>query len=62
MELLPDRDPEEARKILDPVLERKMEAVHRYEGTVNQVRCRRLTPSCSGPPATREEHPGRLRS
>jgi hypothetical protein len=27
MELLPDRDPEEARKILDPVLERKMEAV-----------------------------------
>ena len=37
MELLADRDPEEARKILDPVLERMMEAVHRYEGTVNQV-------------------------
>src|SRR5262245_10524107 len=37
MELLADRDPEEARKILDPVLERLMEAVHRYEGTVNQV-------------------------
>jgi class 3 adenylate cyclase/tetratricopeptide (TPR) repeat protein len=37
MELLGDRDPEEARKILDPVLERMMEAVHRYEGTVNQV-------------------------
>jgi class 3 adenylate cyclase/tetratricopeptide (TPR) repeat protein len=36
-ELLADRDPEEARKILDPVLERMMEAVHRYEGTVNQV-------------------------
>ena len=34
MELLVDRDPEEARKILDPVLERMMEAVHRYEGTV----------------------------
>src|SRR5437667_10226189 len=37
MELLGDRDPEEARKILDPVLELMMDAVHRYEGTVNQV-------------------------
>jgi class 3 adenylate cyclase/tetratricopeptide (TPR) repeat protein len=37
MELLADRDPEEARKLLDPVLEHMMEAVHRYEGTVNQV-------------------------
>jgi class 3 adenylate cyclase/tetratricopeptide (TPR) repeat protein len=37
MELLADRDPEDARKILDPVLERMMEAVHHYEGTVNQV-------------------------
>src|SRR5215467_4220419 len=37
MELIADRDPEEARTILDPVLERMMEAVHRYEGTVNQV-------------------------
>ena len=37
MELLADRDPEEARKLLDPVLERMMAAVHRYEGTVNQV-------------------------
>src|SRR5437588_6523142 len=37
MELLADRDPEDARKILDPVLTQMMEAVHRYEGTVNQV-------------------------
>jgi hypothetical protein len=37
MELLADRDPEEARHLLDPVLERMMAAVHRYEGTVNQV-------------------------
>ncbi|MGW8325101.1 MAG: adenylate/guanylate cyclase domain-containing protein, partial [Desulfobacterales bacterium] len=36
-ELVADRDPEDARKILDPVLEHMMEAVHRYEGTVNQV-------------------------
>jgi class 3 adenylate cyclase/tetratricopeptide (TPR) repeat protein len=37
MELLADRDPEEARQILDPVLTHMMDAVHRYEGTVNQV-------------------------
>jgi class 3 adenylate cyclase len=37
MELLADRDPEDARRLLDPVLEVMMEAVHRYEGTVNQV-------------------------
>ncbi|MGH7334041.1 MAG: adenylate/guanylate cyclase domain-containing protein, partial [Candidatus Rokuibacteriota bacterium] len=37
MELLADRDPEEARELLDPVLERMMDAVHHYEGTVNQV-------------------------
>src|SRR5829696_6737069 len=30
MELLADRDPEEARAILDPVLKRMMETVHRY--------------------------------
>jgi class 3 adenylate cyclase len=37
MELLADRDPEEAHELLDPVLERMMDAAHRYEGTVNQV-------------------------
>jgi class 3 adenylate cyclase len=37
MELLADRDPEEARKLLAPVLEHMMEAVHYYEGTVNQA-------------------------
>src|SRR5712692_4198301 len=37
MELLADRDPEEARQLLDPVLTRMIEAVHRYDGTVNQV-------------------------
>ncbi|HXU87383.1 MAG TPA: adenylate/guanylate cyclase domain-containing protein [Methylomirabilota bacterium] len=37
MELLASGDPEDARRILDPVLERMMEAVHRFEGTVNQV-------------------------
>src|SRR5262249_10933533 len=37
MRLLAHRDPEEARRILDGVVERMMEAVHRYEGMVNQV-------------------------
>ena len=37
LEMLAARDPEEARQILDPVLESMMEAVHHYEGTVNQV-------------------------
>ncbi len=37
LELLGDRDPEEVRSILDPVLECMMDAVHRYEGVVNQV-------------------------
>jgi predicted ATPase/class 3 adenylate cyclase len=37
MELLADRDPEEARKLLDPVLDCMTEAVHRFGGTVNSV-------------------------
>jgi class 3 adenylate cyclase/tetratricopeptide (TPR) repeat protein len=37
MELLADRDPEEARQLLDAVIEHLMEAVHHFEGTVNQV-------------------------
>jgi class 3 adenylate cyclase/tetratricopeptide (TPR) repeat protein len=37
LELLADHDPEDARALLDPVLERMIEAVHRYEGTVNSI-------------------------
>jgi class 3 adenylate cyclase/tetratricopeptide (TPR) repeat protein len=36
-ELIADLDPEAAQKLLDPALHAMMEAVHRYEGTVNQV-------------------------
>ena len=36
-ELDPSLDPEEAQQLLDPALQRMMDAVHRYEGTVNQV-------------------------
>jgi class 3 adenylate cyclase/tetratricopeptide (TPR) repeat protein len=35
--LLEGLDPEEGQKIIDPVLHVMMDAVHRYEGTVNQV-------------------------
>jgi predicted ATPase/class 3 adenylate cyclase len=37
MELIAEQDPEEVGPLLDPVFELMMEAVHRYEGTVNQV-------------------------
>jgi class 3 adenylate cyclase/tetratricopeptide (TPR) repeat protein len=37
LELLADLDPEDAQKLFDPVIEIMIEAVHRYEGTVNKV-------------------------
>jgi class 3 adenylate cyclase/predicted ATPase len=36
-ELIKDLDPEAAQQLLDPAIHIMMEAVHRYEGTVNQV-------------------------
>ena len=36
-ELIRDLDPETAQHLLDPALQHMMAAVHRYEGTVNQV-------------------------
>jgi class 3 adenylate cyclase len=55
MELLADRDPEEARKLLDPMLERMMEAVHHYEGTVNQVMGDGIM-ALFGAPVAHEDH------
>src|SRR5262245_1853333 len=55
MELLADRDPEEARRLLDPVLARMMEAVHRYEGTVNQVMGDGIM-ALFGAPVAHEDH------
>jgi class 3 adenylate cyclase/tetratricopeptide (TPR) repeat protein len=37
LEILAEQDAEDARGILDPVLEKMIEAVHRYEGIVNQT-------------------------
>jgi predicted ATPase/class 3 adenylate cyclase len=36
-ELIRGLDPEAAQQLLDPAIHRMMEAVHRFEGTVNQV-------------------------
>ncbi|MBI3454488.1 MAG: AAA family ATPase [Candidatus Rokubacteria bacterium] len=58
MELLADRDPEEARKLLDPVLDRMMEAVHRYEGIVNQVMGDGIM-ALFGAPLAHEDHAAR---
>src|SRR5262252_9409502 len=58
MELLADRDPEEARKVLDAVLDRMMEAVHHYEGTVNQVMGDGIM-ALFGAPLAHEDHAAR---
>src|SRR5215831_5962943 len=55
MELLADRDPEEARKLLDAVVVRMMEAVHHYEGTVNEVRGDGIM-ALFGAPLAHEDH------
>jgi len=55
LELLADRDPEEAKALLDPVLDGMMEAVHRYEGTVNEVRGDGIM-ALFGAPVAHEDH------
>jgi class 3 adenylate cyclase/tetratricopeptide (TPR) repeat protein len=55
MQLLADRDPEEARKLLSPVIERMMEAVHCFEGTVNQVMGDGIM-ALFGAPVAQEDH------
>ena len=55
MELLADRDPEEAGRLLEPVLDRMMDAVHRYEGTVNQVMGDGIM-AIFGAPVAHEDH------
>ena len=37
MEFVVGRDPEDAQSLLDPLIERMIEAVHLYEGTVNDI-------------------------
>jgi class 3 adenylate cyclase/tetratricopeptide (TPR) repeat protein len=55
MEVFVDRDPEAAQKLFDPVLERMIEAVHRYEGTVNRVMGDGIM-ALFGAPISHEDH------
>src|SRR5712664_4210544 len=57
-ELIAGLDPEEARKLLDPALHSMMEAVHRYEGTVNQVLGDGIM-ALFGAPIAHEDHAAR---
>jgi hypothetical protein len=57
-ELIRDLDPEQARAILDPALHTMMEAVHRYEGTVNQVLGDGIM-ALFGAPLAHEDHTAR---
>ena len=54
-ELIRDLDPEEAQKLLDPAIHLMMEAVHRFEGTVNQVLGDGIM-SIFGAPIAHEDH------
>jgi class 3 adenylate cyclase/tetratricopeptide (TPR) repeat protein len=55
LEAIAARDPEDARTVLDPVLARMIEAVHRYEGTVNQVMGDGIM-ALFGAPVAHEDH------
>jgi class 3 adenylate cyclase/tetratricopeptide (TPR) repeat protein len=57
-ELIRDLDPEQARAILDPALHAMMAAVHRYEGTVNQVLGDGIM-ALFGAPIAHEDHAAR---
>src|SRR5499426_2059739 len=57
-ELIDGLDPEEARQLLDPALHVLMDAVHRYEGTVNQVLGDGIM-ALFGAPVAHEDHAAR---
>jgi class 3 adenylate cyclase/tetratricopeptide (TPR) repeat protein len=57
-ELIRDLDPEQAQAILDPALHAMMEAIHRYEGTVNQVLGDGIM-ALFGAPLAHEDHAAR---
>jgi len=57
-ELIRDLDPEDAQKLLDPTIHIMMDAVHRFEGTVNQVLGDGIM-SIFGVPISHEDHAAR---
>jgi class 3 adenylate cyclase/tetratricopeptide (TPR) repeat protein len=54
-EIIADRDPEEAQKLLDPVLDLMLEAVHHYEGMVTRVMGDGIM-AVFGAPLSHEDH------
>jgi class 3 adenylate cyclase/tetratricopeptide (TPR) repeat protein len=57
-ELITDLDPEDAQQLLDPALHIMMDAVHRFEGTVNQVLGDGIM-ALFGAPIAHEDHAAR---
>ncbi|MBV8360349.1 MAG: AAA family ATPase, partial [Deltaproteobacteria bacterium] len=57
-ELMRDLDPEEARAVIDPILQLMMDAVHRYDGYVVQSAGDGIF-ALFGAPAAHEDHPQR---
>jgi class 3 adenylate cyclase/tetratricopeptide (TPR) repeat protein len=55
MELIAERDPEEAQLILDPALALMIDAVHHYDGTVSQVMGDGIM-ALFGAPLAQEDH------
>jgi class 3 adenylate cyclase/ABC-type thiamine transport system ATPase subunit len=58
LELIRGLDPEAAQQLLDPALHAMMDAVHRYEGTVNQVLGDGIM-ALFGAPIAHEDHAAR---
>jgi class 3 adenylate cyclase/DNA-binding winged helix-turn-helix (wHTH) protein/tetratricopeptide (TPR) repeat protein len=58
LEIIRDLDPEAAQQLLDPALYAMMDAVHRYEGTVNQVLGDGIM-ALFGAPIAHEDHAAR---
>jgi class 3 adenylate cyclase/predicted ATPase len=57
-ELIKDLDPEDAQQLLDPAIHIMMDAVHRFEGTVNQVLGDGIM-ALFGAPIAHEDHAAR---
>jgi class 3 adenylate cyclase len=57
-ELIRDLDPEAAQQLLDPAIHIMMDAVHRFEGTVNQVLGDGIM-ALFGAPVAHEDHAAR---
>jgi class 3 adenylate cyclase/tetratricopeptide (TPR) repeat protein len=55
LQMFAEKDPEEVRRVLDPVLKNMVEAVHSYEGTVSRIMGDGIM-ATFGVPVAQEEH------